>query len=284
MSDPQMLERMRSALGNMFLRSARAIDPNLFITEQPMGTVTGYWVNRSAPAKTGPVLIYLHGGGHILGSARTNLGSAIRIGKHADIPILSVEYRLAPEHPFPANVDDAMAAYAWLLEQGYRADQIGVYGDSAGGGLTLSLVLSLREASLPLPGAIAVLSPSADYTGAGDTRITLRNTDPIIRMDPTGQRMLYVGETDPANPILSPVYADYSAFPPLLIQVGTREVLLSDSVRIAQQARLAGIDVTLDIWDGMWHGWHDQPELSEADQACAKLAEFFVGHLLKHVK
>jgi monoterpene epsilon-lactone hydrolase len=283
-SDPKILGKLRTALGNMFLRSAKKIDPDMFITEQPMGDVTGFWVNSQAPKNVGPMLIYLHGGGHVLGSAQTNLGSAIRIRRSSELPILSVEYRLAPEHPFPANVEDAVTAYEWLLQQGYSAEQIGVYGDSAGGGLTLSLALTLRERELPLPGALAILSPSADYAGGGDTRITLRDTDPIIRTDPGGRRNLYVGDTDVYNPVLSPVYADYAGLPPLLIQAGTRETLLSDSVRIAQRARAADIDVTLDIWDGMWHGWHDQPELPEAEQACASLARFFVRHLVMPVE
>jgi len=133
-SDPETLARIRTMLGKIFLRSAMKIDPELFFTEQPMGSVTGYWINSKAPAKPGPVIIYLHGGGHILGSAKTNLGSAIRIARSGIIPVLSIDYRLAPEHPFPADLDDSVAAYRWLLDNGYAARQIGVYGDSAGGG------------------------------------------------------------------------------------------------------------------------------------------------------
>jgi monoterpene epsilon-lactone hydrolase len=278
-SDPETLARIRTMLGKIFLRSAMKIDPELFLTEQPMGSVTGYWINSKAPAKPGPVIIYLHGGGHILGSAKTNLGSAIRIARSGIIPVLSIDYRLAPEHPFPADLNDSVAAYRWLLDNGYAARQIGVYGDSAGGGLSVAMPLAAMQQNLPAPGAVASLSPSVDHTGAGDTRITLRNTDPILRTVSNDRRVIYAGDTDAREPLLSPVYADFTGFPPLLIQVGTRELLLSDAVRLARKARADGVAVTLDIWDGMWHGWHDTPELPEAEQACLELAQFFEKYL-----
>jgi len=226
--------------------------------------------------------VYLHGGGRILGSAETNLGSAIRIARASGIPVLSVEYRLAPEHPFPADIEDAVAAYRWLLDNGYTANQIGIYGDSAGGNLSLALALATTMEGLPAPGAVAVLSPSVDYTDAGDTRITLRDVDPILRTASAGSHAAYVGDADVRNPLISPLFGDYSGFPPLLIQVGTREILLSDSIRLARRARAAGVDVTLDVWDGMWHGWHDNPTVPEAEQACSEIAEYFTQHLIDH--
>jgi monoterpene epsilon-lactone hydrolase len=279
MSDPARMAKLRKALGAMFLKSALKIDPDLYLTEQEMNDVSGYWVNSSKPEKTGRVILYLHGGGHILGSAQTNLGSAIRVHKASGIPVLSVEYRLAPEHPFPADLNDAVAAYRWLLDQGYEGGEIGVYGDSAGGGLSLGLGLVAREQHLPMPAAIAVLSPLLDVNRVGDTRVTLANIDPVIRSAIGGRYGMYVGDADPRNPLLSPVYADYSDFPPLLIQVGTRERLLSDSIRLARQARNHGVDVELDVWDGMWHVWQDTPGVPEAEQACRELAGFFTRNL-----
>jgi acetyl esterase/lipase len=279
MADPEALGKMRTALGNMFERGSREIDPDYVLTEQDMDGVTGYWVNSPAPAEAGKVIIYLHGGGYILGSATTNLGSPIRVRRAADVPLLSVEYRLAPEHPFPAAVDDGLTVYRWLLDNGYTSADIAIYGDSAGGGLTLALTQAIREAGLDLPAAIAVLSPLADISNAGDTRITLADVDPVLRMNPVASLSMYAGETDPAHPQLSPVNADYTGFPPLLIQVGTREILLSDAVRVASSARSAGVAVTLDIREGMWHGWHDSPGLPEADASCADLAAFMVSHL-----
>jgi monoterpene epsilon-lactone hydrolase len=279
-ADPQRLERMRKALGNMFLSFAKQIDPNLYLTRQNLGSVDGFWINSAAPTRPGPVIIYLHGGGRILGSAETNLGSAIRITQAAGIPVLSIQYRLAPEHPFPADLEDALAAYRWLLDNGYTASQIGIYGDSAGGNLSLALALAARMEGLPAPGAVAVLSPSVDYTDAGDTRITLRDVDPVLRTASSASHDAYVGAADIRNPLISPIFGDYTEFPPLLIQVGTREILLSDSIRLARRARAAGTDVTLDVWDGMWHGWHDNPKVPEAEQACREIADFFQRQLM----
>jgi monoterpene epsilon-lactone hydrolase len=277
-TDPKMLTTLRGALGKMFLRNATEIEPDFYLTEQHMGSVAGYWVNRPAPAKPGRVIVYLHGGGYILGSAQQNVGSALRVTRAADVPVLSVEYRLAPEHPFPAGLDDALQAYRWLLDTGYEAADIAIYGDSAGGGLTLALVLAARDRGWPLPAGVAVLSPLADITPQGDTRITLISADPILRSLVGGTYGHYAGDEPQANPLLSPIYADYTGFPPMLLQVGTREQLLSDSVRLARSARAAGVKVEFDVWDGMWHGWHDTPGLAEAEQACGRLAAFFLAH------
>ena len=132
---------------------------------------------------------------------------------------------------------------------------------------------------LPAPAAVAVLSPSVDYTDAGDTRITLRDVDPVLRTASSGSHDAYVGDADVRNPLISPIFGDYAGFPPLLIQVGTREILLSDSIRLARRARAADVDVTLDVWDGMWHGWHDSPTVPEAEQACREIAAFFTERL-----
>jgi len=276
--DEQYMERIRTILGKVFLRTSRQIDPNFFLTRQSFNGVDAYWVNSAAPEKPGAVIIYLHGGGHILGSAQQNVATAIRVTRDADIPVLSVEYRLAPEHPFPADVDDALSVYRGLLDAGYAAKQIGVYGDSAGGGLSVSMVLAARDAGLPLPGAVASLSPSVDHTRMGDTRQTLANVDPINRS--SSDSSLYVGDTPRDDPLLSPIFADFDGFPPLLIQVGSREVLLSDAFLLARRARSDGVDVVLDVWDGMWHVWQDTPGLPEAEQACAELAAFFRQRLM----
>ena len=278
-SDAERLARMRKALGNMFLRLGQEIDPNVYLTRQNLGSVDGFWINSKAPERPGPVIVYLHGGGRILGSAETNLGSAIRIAAASGFPVLSIEYRLAPEHPFPADIEDALAAYRWLLDNGYAASQIGIYGDSAGGSLSLALTLAATMEGLPAPGAVAVLSPSVDYTDAGDTRITLRDVDPVLRTMSAGSHDAYVGDADVRNPLISPIFGDYEDFPPLLIQVGTREILLSDSIRLARRARAVDVDVTLDVWDGMWHGWHENSSVPEAEQACREIAAFFAERL-----
>ena len=277
-ADPERLERIRNMLGRMFRGFAEDISTDFELVAQDLGGVPGFWVKTPQTRRTDKVIVYLHGGGYILGSAETNLGSALRIGSAAGIPVLSVEYRLAPEHPFPAALDDAATAYGWLLDNGYRGGDIAVYGDSAGGGLALALTLHLRDQGTPLPASVAVLSPLTDIAGRGDTRATLAEFDPVLRSAGGGRYALYAGGEPLNHPLISPVYADYHGFPPLLIQVGTREKLLSDSVRLARRARRDGANVTLDVWEGMWHGWHDHPDLPEADLATGEVAQFFLTY------
>lgn len=272
--------RMRGGLDKMFLAQALKLDPEVYTTPDEMGGIPVYWVNTPKPAKPGPLIIYLHGGGHILGSPQSSLVSPLRVSAAADMPVLSIQYRLAPEHPFPADVDDVAQVYGWLLDNGYRADQIGVYGESAGAALAVSLALKAREQGLPMPAAVAGLSGMFDVQHWGDSRIALVDIDPVLRQPLAKRYQMYVGDADPTDPLLSAVYADYRDFPPLLIQVGTRDRLLSDSVRLARKARLDGADVTLDVWDGMWHVWQGRPGVPEAEQACIEVAEFLRGHMV----
>ncbi|MGI9290716.1 MAG: alpha/beta hydrolase [Gammaproteobacteria bacterium] len=275
----EKLNRGRAALNKMMLGFAKQIDPDYFLNKEKIAGVPVYWVNSEIPEKPGPAIIYLHGGGHIYGSAEKMIAMPIRVGKATGLPVLSIEYRLAPEHPFPADVEDIVSVYADLLAKGYRAEQIGVFGDSAGGALALALALEARNRGLPMPAAVAVLSPLSDAVHMGDTRIILADADPVLRQPLVKRYKLYVGDTDPTDPLMSPVYGDYSDFPPLLIQVGTRERLLSDSVRLASKARQDGANVQLDVWDGMWHGWQGMPDLPEGDEASREVAEFLTGYM-----
>jgi len=279
LTDPEQLARLRTALGKLFLSSAREIEPDLYLTPATGAPVESFWVNSAAPETTDRIIIYLHGGGHVLGSARTNLASAVRVAL-AGIPVLTVEYRLAPENLFPAGLEDALTVYEWLLDSGYSGESIGVYGDSAGGSLSLGLTLLARQEGLPLPGAVAALSPSIDFLRSGDSYLTLAEFDPVVRSASAKRDARFRGETPADDPLLSPLYADYSEFPPLLIQTGTRDRYLSDSVRLARAVRAQGSEVTLDVWDGMWHVWQDSPGIPEAEQACRELAAFFERNLL----
>ncbi len=279
-TDPQVLARIRAFFSRMMLDTARRIRSDFTLETVETGEGSSVWVRTPQTTRHDKVILYLHGGGYILGSAHTNLASALRIGSAAGVPVLSVDYRLAPEHPFPAALDDARAAWSWLRGQGYAAGDIAVYGDSAGGGLVLALVLSLRDEGVDLPSAVGVIAPVTDLTRQSDTRETLRAFDPIDRnADPAAPHYrMYAGTRDLSDPLLSPVFADYRGFPPLLIQVGTRDTLLSDSVRLARAARAAGVEVTLDVWEGMWHVWHDQPGVPESREASEVMAAFFVDH------
>lgn len=275
LSDPAVLGRLRTGLGKMFLGNARRVRTDYRLEAVDAGGVPAVWVRTPAPVRKGKVLLYIHGGGFILGSAATDLSLPLQVGPAAGMAVLSVDYRLAPEHPHPAAVDDVLGAYRWLLKQGYRARDIGVFGDSAGGALALALVLGARDAGLKLPAAVAVLSPVTDLTGAGDTRTTLAGFDPLIGGDATSRWAVYLGGHDPREPLVSPLYGDLKGFPPLLIHAGSREVLLSDSLRLARKARAAGVDVTLDVWDGMWHVFQGNPGIPEAREAVEEIAAFF---------
>jgi epsilon-lactone hydrolase len=220
------------------------------------------------------VMLYLHGGGFNSGSPRTHRDLAARLSEAAGIPLLLPDYRLAPEYPFPAGVEDVTRVYRWLLKNGFTADQIAMGGDSAGGGLVMSALLALRESDDPLPAAAVLMSPMADMTLTGESIKSRAALDPLTsEADLRIAITYYISAGDPKNPLASPVYADLHGLPPLLIQVGDHEVLLSDSMRLAERAQMAGVDVQLDVWPEMWHffqAW--AADLPEARDSLAKIA------------
>jgi epsilon-lactone hydrolase len=202
-------------------------------------------------------VLYFHGGGYNIGSVASHRQFVGRLARACEHRVLSVGYRLAPENRFPAAVVDALTVYRCLLDLGLAPENIVVAGDSAGGGLALALMLALKTEGLAQPRAAVLISPSTDLARTGDTIVTHQDRDPIIRMDTTTSfARRYLGpEGDPYNPLASPLYGDPSGLPPLLILVGTEEMLLDDSRRMAESARRAGVDVALEIWDGMFHVW-----------------------------
>lgn len=216
----------------------------------------GEWVSTRASTDE-RILLYLHGGGYVSGSPATHLAVTARLAHEARALLFALDYRLAPEHPFPAQLEDAWAAYWWLItEQGYHPAQIVIAGDSAGGGLTIALLLALRDAHLPLPAGGIGLSPWFDLALSGETLQTNAATDflnfSVLRVAAS----MYCNGYDPHHPLISPLYADLRGLPPLLIQVGSVEMLLDDSRRFAERARAANVDVQLEIWDKMVHVWH----------------------------
>ena len=260
-------------------KSCDDIDHPYSLDETTIGGIPGIWVTTANTGDDGSVLLCLHGGAYVLGTPTVNAASAVSIAHAAGLKTFSADYRLAPEYPYPAAIEDAVAAFRGLQELGYSAERIGVIGESAGGGLALAMSLQLRDAGEPLPGAIYLSSAWADLEGNGDSVTTLANSDP----DFTDPAILYncvkpyAGDNDLTDPLLSPVYAALDGFPPLLIQAGSREILLSDSLRLARNARVAGVDVTLDIWDGMWHVFNAFTQLPEAQQANREIGAFFVN-------
>ena len=217
--NPKALAFMRQFLGKVFLANAEELRIAYELEPAGIDDVEAYWIRKDNQAQN-KALIYLHGGGYILGSAKTNVALPVRINQSSGIPVLTIEYRLAPEHPFPAGLTDALGAYRWLLAHGHGAESIGVFGDSAGGGLALALALIARDEDLPQPGALAVLSPSTDQTRSGDTQTTLGAFDPILGSGPGSPGRVYAGNTPLTHPLISPIYADLTGVGPLLIQVG----------------------------------------------------------------
>lgn len=212
------------------------------------------WIS-SPEVDSNKVVLYLHGGGYILGSLNTHQDIAMRIGRAAKARVLLVDYRLAPEDPFPAAVEDAVKSYKWLIEnQKIVPNKIVIAGDSAGGGLTLVTLIKLRDDNISLPAAGVCLSPWTDVALTSESLIRNAKVDPFLKLyDLVFMADLYVGDNDPKNPYISPLYADLHDLPPILIQVGTAESIEDDSVRFAEKAKKAGVDVKLEVFDDMIH-------------------------------
>ena len=231
---------------------------------------------RPPSAEPGRVVLYLHGGGYVIGSPRSHRHLAAAIAGAAGASALLLDYRLAPEHPFPAAVEDATAAYRWLLDQATAPERIVIAGDSAGGGLTVATLLALREARVPLPAGGVCISPWVDLTCSGASYGTKADADPIVgRSGVEEMARAYLGATPPRTPLASPLFADLRGLPPLLIHVGSDEVLLDDAVQLAERAKAAGVDATLEIYDRMIHVWHwFLPMLDEAQTAVEAIGRF----------
>jgi acetyl esterase/lipase len=227
------------------------------------------------------VVLYLHGGGYVIGSPRSHRHLAAAIARAAGTRALLLDYRLAPEHPFPAAIEDAVAAYQWLLRQGIAPARVVIGGDSAGGGLTMATLLALRDRGLPLPAGAVCISPWVDLTNSAPSYTTKAAVDPIVTLDGITQlAQAYIGTGDPKQPLVSPLYADLRGLPPLLIHVGSDEVLLDDALGLGARARAAGVDATVREWPQMIHVWHwFLSMLDEADQAITDIGAFVKARL-----
>lgn len=227
-------------------------------------------------AATDRVVLYLHGGGYVAGSIDSHRNLTGHLAKAAGIRVLALHYRLAPENPHPAPVEDAVAAYRWLLDEGYAPDHIVISGDSAGGGLALATLIALRDQQVALPAAAVPMSPWVDMEGEGESMVTRADADPMVDRNMLLQMTdLFLGDGDPKDPLAAPLHADLSGLPPLLIQVGDAEVLLDDSTRFAAKAKAAGVDVSLEVWPEMVHVFQASAGfVPEANEAIARIAEF----------
>ncbi|MDP2123667.1 MAG: alpha/beta hydrolase [Parvibaculum sp.] len=237
------------------------------------------WAHLHGDSAGAPVVLYFHGGGYVLGSSQSHRHLTARLALAAQASVLSVDYRLAPEHVFPAAVDDGLKAYRWLLARGHAPETIALAGDSAGGGLAVAVLLAAKRDGLPMPAAAALLSPWTDLTCATDTYISCADADPMITQ--AGIRELaamYLGGADPRDPLASPNFGDLTGLPPLLIQVGSDEVLLDDARDLDRRARAAGVVADLEVWDGMIHVWQAFYQmLPEGERAIERIGGWLAG-------
>ncbi|MEA2061560.1 MAG: alpha/beta hydrolase [Thermodesulfobacteriota bacterium] len=237
------------------------------------------WISPDNSRKS-TVMLYLHGGGFIAGSIKSHRDLATRIARASRVSAVIIEYRLAPEHPFPAGLDDSLTAYEWLLSHGFASDKICLAGDSAGGGLALSLLLKIKEKKLPMPCAAALISPWTDHTCNNPSHRKNQKKDPMINQYMLFHASrLYTGGKNLDHYLVSPANADFKGLCPLLVQAGSLEVLMDDAVHLAEKAKNAGVKVTLEIWPDMFHVWHFFSRfLVQGREAVSEIGKFIQSH------
>jgi acetyl esterase/lipase len=243
--------------------------------------VHGLWVFADPSGKRSKnVILYLHGGGFYSGSSQTHRVLSAALAKDAGADVFLIDYRRMPEATFPAQIDDALTAYRWLLSQGYAAEHIAVAGESVGGNLVLELALHLRQQHQALPSSLVAMSPITDLTASGKSMLENAHNDPLLtRAGLLAVTRTYMHGGNPRNPDASPAFADLHGLPPLLLQVAAGEILLDDSLNIARMAAMAGAATTLEIWPGMTHQWQLYPEvLPQAAVALQHDADFVRAH------
>jgi acetyl esterase/lipase len=262
--------------------AVEATNPRLdaVVTPVDLDGIHGEWITVRESDRAG-VLLFLHGGGYNAGSCKTHRALASQLARAAHTRVLLIDYRLAPEHPCPAAIDDAAHAYRWLLQQGNTPQQIVLGGDSAGGGLALATLVALRDSGVQGPAAAFLLSPWLDLALSGESMQTRAQLDPLTSYNDLHKAAtLYLGELEAYDPRASPLYADLHRLPALLVHVGDHEVLRSDATRLAEKVKAAGGQVQLEIWEAMWHVWHAwADELPEARAAIVQIGEFVHRYL-----
>lgn len=271
------LAQQRQVLDGM--GAAASLPPGVTVERDELAGLPTEWL-RAPGWSADHVLLHLHGGGYVMGSCASHRSLTAQIAAACGTAAVLPEYRLAPEHPFPAALTDAVAVYRALIER-VPAERVVLLGDSAGGGLSLATLVALRDAGVPLPAAAVVISPLTDMTFSGESVRSRADADPWLKpplLAPT--TALYVGEHDRGDPRLSPLFADLRGLPPLLIHVGDDEILLSDSTRLAERARAADVPVEIEVWPELWHVFHlFAPALPDAVSALANIAAFTRGRL-----
>jgi len=255
-----------------------ALAPDVGVEPVTANGVRAEWTATPRDARDA-ALLYLHGGGYVIGSLDSHRHLAAEAGRAAGIAALALDYRLAPEHPFPAAVDDALAGYRFLLARGIKPERVAIAGDSAGGGLVVAAMLAIRDAGLSQPGCGWAISPWVDMEAIGETMSSKAAADPTVqRAGILDMARMYLNGADPRSPLAAPLYGNLSGLAPLLIQVGACETLLDDALRLAKAAGAADVQVDLQIWPEMIHVWHlFHPELGAGRRAIEAGGAFVRG-------
>ncbi len=259
------------------IMSTLPIDDDIETERVGVNGVAAEWIWAPESDKR-RVILYLHGGGYVIGSVRTHRVLLAHLARAAKARVLALDYRLAPETPFPGPIDDTVNAYQWLLSEGIEPANMAIAGDSAGGGLVVAALVALKSVGEPLPAAGVCISPWSDMESTGGSMMTNSESDPSV----SKERLLklagiYLNGKNPQAPLASPIHADLAGLPPLLLQVGSIEVLLDDSTMLKEQAHKAGVSVQMEVWDDMPHVWHHYaPILPEARKAISKIGEFLL--------
>lgn len=271
--EEKKIEESRQIIDS-FARKFSKLPKNCKVEKIQIEGIYAEWILNNQ-TKEDKVILYLHGGGYGYCSAVTHRSLAARIMIESSVKVLLPEYRLAPEYPFPAAIEDTLTIYRWLIKQGYESSNIIFAGDSAGGGLSVSATLALRDLSESLPAALVCLSPWVDLTSSGESYRENREKDPYLVEELVRKTaQAYAVDESLDNRLISPVFADFSGFPPMFIQVGSIEILLSDAELLANKARQAGVEVHLNVWEGMWHVWQISNKLPEAKKAVKEIGNF----------
>jgi acetyl esterase/lipase len=272
------VQTLRAAFGELMAQVP--VPPDVQQKPVEIGGVAGVEVTTQGN-EAEKVILYFHGGVYVIGSAASSVPLVGDLVRRTGAKAITLEYRLAPEHPYPAAVEDARAAYEGLLAQGTAPAQVALAGESAGGGLAVATLLALREAGVPLPSCGYLMSPYADLTLSGESLAEKREVDPLLTPDGLRARVPdYVGEADASDPRISPIFGDLKGLPPLLIQVGSHEILLSDALRLAARAAICDIPVTLEVTPGVPHVFQAYAGLlDEAATALDRASEFLKTQL-----
>ena len=275
----QSLEQQRAffdGLGEMLPKTSDRFEAE----PARVGGINGEWV-RARGCRHDAALLYLHGGGYMIGSPRSHRHLAGALSVESGLSLFVADYRLAPENPFPAAVDDAVAAYEGLVKEGLAPARLAIAGDSAGGGLTIATVVALRDRGFALPACAVGLSPWCDLSQGGEAYRTRAKRDPIVTKDGLDEMALaYLKGADPKTPLASPLFADLKGLPPLLLQVGTEEALYDDTVAFKARAEASGVEVSAESWGGMIHVWHIfHPILSEGRDAIGRVGRYLRSHI-----